>query len=190
MLFGGLAITGLVIRSLGKRMAAHRPGSAVLAQSRGFERYIATAEANQIRWEEAQQVFSRFLPFAIVFGLADRWAQVFEEVAAAAAAAGHVIASPTWYAGAWTSGGFSDVASSMDSFSTVAAGTFVSTSGPRGRAASAVAGASVAAVAAARPAASLVVPAPDEGHARRCGAWPSWCSGRASPGAFPPCRPA
>ena len=133
VLFGGLAITGLVIRSLGKRMAARTAqGSAVLAQSRGFERYIATAEANQIRWEEAQQVFSRFLPFAIVFGLADRWAQVFEEVAAAATAAGHAVASPTWYVGDWTSGGFSDVASSMDSFSTVAAGTFVSTPGSSG----------------------------------------------------------
>ena len=62
--------------SLGKRMAARTAdGSAVLAQSKGFEHYIATAEANQIRWEEAQDVFSRFLPYAIVFGLADRWAE-------------------------------------------------------------------------------------------------------------------
>ena len=95
----------------------------------GSSSYIATAEANQIRWEEAQDVFSRFLPYAIVFGLADRWARVFEEVAAAAAAAGHSLASPTWYVGSWSTGGFSDVASSMDSFSTVAAGTFVSTPG-------------------------------------------------------------
>ncbi|HET6966845.1 MAG TPA: DUF2207 domain-containing protein [Ornithinibacter sp.] len=133
VLLGGVAVTGLVIRALGKRMAARTAqGSAVLSQSRGFERYIATAEANQIRWEEAQDVFSRFLPFAIVFGLADRWARVFEEVALAAAAAGHGIAAPSWYVGDWTSGGFSDVASSMDSFSTVAAGTFVSTPGSSG----------------------------------------------------------
>jgi uncharacterized membrane protein YgcG len=133
VLFGGGVVTGLLIRALGKRMAARTAvGSAVLAQSRGFERYIETAEANQIRWEEAQEVFSRFLPYAIVFGLADHWAQVFEEVAAAAAAAGHAVATPTWYGGGWSSGGFSDVASSMDSFSTVAAGTFVSTPGSSG----------------------------------------------------------
>ena len=77
-------------------------------------------------------MFSRFLPFAIVFGLADRWARVFEEVAAAATAAGHAVAAPTWYVGGWGSGGFTDVASSMDSFSTVAAGTFVSTPGSSG----------------------------------------------------------
>ena len=131
VLFGGGVVTGLVIRAFGTRMAARTAtGSAVLAQSRGFERYIATAEANQIRWEEAQDVFSRFLPYAIVFGLADRWARVFEEVAAAATAAGHAVLMPTWYGGG--SGGFSDVASSMDSFSTVAAGTFVSTPGSSG----------------------------------------------------------
>jgi hypothetical protein len=133
VLAGGGLVAGLVIRSMGRRMAARTAaGSAVLAQSRGFERYIATAEANQIRWEEAQEVFSRFLPYAIVFGLADRWASVFEQVAAAAAAAGHVIAPPYWYYGDWGSGGFHEVASSMDSFSTVAAGTLVSTPGSSG----------------------------------------------------------
>ena len=74
-LVGGGVVTGFLVRAMGKRMAARTArGSAMLAQSRGFERYIATAEANQIRWEEAQDVFSRFLPYAIVFGLADRWA--------------------------------------------------------------------------------------------------------------------
>ncbi len=133
VLGGGGVVAGLLVRALGKRMASRTAeGSAVLAQSRGFERYIATAEANQIRWEEAQDLFSRYLPFAIVFGLADRWAGVFEEVAQAAAAAGHMIAPPIWYYGAWGAGGFHDVASSMDSFSTVAAGTFVSTPGSSG----------------------------------------------------------
>ncbi|MBD3783761.1 MAG: DUF2207 domain-containing protein, partial [Micrococcales bacterium] len=89
VLAGGLVVGGLVTRSLGKRMAARTAeGSAVLAQAKGFERYLATAEAIQIRWEEAQDLFSRFLPYAIVFGIADRWAEVFEQVAAAASAAG------------------------------------------------------------------------------------------------------
>lgn len=63
----------------------------------GFRQYLVTAEANQIRWEEAQDVFSRYLPFAIVFGVADRWAKTFQEVAAAAAAAGQVVIMPDWY---------------------------------------------------------------------------------------------
>ena len=72
-------------------------GSAVLAQSEGFKQYLETAEADQIRFEEAQDVFSRYLPYAIVFGVADRWAAAFEEVAEAAAAgtrAPHLVRRP------------------------------------------------------------------------------------------------
>ena len=54
----------------------------MLAQSLGFRRYLATAEANQLRFEEGEDIFSRYLPYAIVFGLADRWARVFSELAA------------------------------------------------------------------------------------------------------------
>ena len=133
VLGGGGILAGIIVAFLGHRMAARTAvGSAVLAQSRGFERYLATAEAGQIRWEEAQDIFSRYLPYAIVFGLAERWASVFEQVAAAAAAAGQSIGAPTWYVGAWTADSFSHVAADMDSFSTQAAGTFVSTPGSSG----------------------------------------------------------
>ena len=90
---------------LGKRMAARTAdGSAVLAQSLGFKQYLVTAEANQIRFEEAQDIFSRYLPYAIVFGVADRWARVFDEVAESAAAAGQSLDVPTWYV--FSGGGF------------------------------------------------------------------------------------
>lgn len=130
ILCGGLIIAGIITVILGRRMA-HRTadGSAVLAQALGFRQYMETAEANQIEWEEAEQIFSRFLPYAIVFGIADKWAETFEEVARAAAAAGHTVTMPTWYVG---SGSFGQMASSMDSFNTVAAGTFASTPGSSG----------------------------------------------------------
>ena len=109
-------------------------GSAVLAQSLGFRQYLVTAEANQIRFEEAQQIFSTFLPFAVVFGVAEKWAKTFEQVAAAAAAQGVVISPPIWYVGpSWGSGGFFDeISSGVDDFATQAAGTFVSTPGSSG----------------------------------------------------------
>lgn len=130
----GLLLSGLVVQVLGRRMPARTAeGTAVLVQSRGFEEYLRTAEADQIRWEEAQDLFSRYLPYAIVFGLADRWAKVFAEVAAAAAAAGHTLAQPVWYIGPWDPAfGYGSVASSMDDFATTAAGTFVSTPGSSG----------------------------------------------------------
>jgi len=135
VLAGGLLVAGGIIWLLGKRMAAKTAdGSAVLAQSLGFRQYLVTAEARQIRFEEAQDIFSRYLPYAIVFGVADRWAGTFAEVAEAATAAGQSIGMPAWYifAGHGGFGDFSGIASGMDSFSTMAAGTFTSTPGASG----------------------------------------------------------
>jgi len=135
VLAGGLLVAGLIIRVLGNRMAAKTAGgSAVLAQSLGFKQYLVTAEARQIRFEEAQDIFSRYLPYAIVFGVADRWAGTFSEVAEAATAAGQSIGMPAWYifAGSGGFGSFSGIASGMDSFSTTASGTFTSTPGSSG----------------------------------------------------------
>lgn len=56
-------------------------GTAVRIQTLGFKKYIATAEAKQIKFEEAADLFNRYLPYAMVFGLADRWASVIGEVA-------------------------------------------------------------------------------------------------------------
>jgi Predicted membrane protein (DUF2207) len=129
----GIMLTGAVLWFMGKRMAARTAdGSAVLAQSLGFRQYLVTAEANQIRWEEAQEIFSRYLPYAIVFGVAERWAGTFEKVAEAAAAAGHSILMPTWYIGHGDFTSFGSLASGMDSFATTAGGTFTSTPGSSG----------------------------------------------------------
>jgi len=134
LLGAGVLIGGILVVILGRRVPAKTAeGSAVLAQSLGFRQYLATAEANQIRWEEAQDVFSRYLPYAIVFGVAERWAKTFEQVAAAAAAAGQPILMPTWYI--WHGAAFPDfggIVSGVDSFSSTASGTFQSTPGSSG----------------------------------------------------------
>jgi hypothetical protein len=129
----GVVLAGGIFWLLGRRMAARTAeGSAVLAQSLGFREYLVTAEASQIRWEEAQEIFSRYLPYAIVFGVAEKWATTFEQVAAAAAAAGHTVVSPWWYIGPHGFGSFTHLASGMDSFATTAGGTFTSTPGSSG----------------------------------------------------------
>ena len=45
---------------------------------------LATAEADQFGFEEAAGIFSRYLPWAIVFGVAEHWAKVFADIATAA----------------------------------------------------------------------------------------------------------
>ncbi|MCC2315125.1 DUF2207 domain-containing protein [Cellulomonas xiejunii] len=96
-----LLIVGVLVLVLSGSAPARTPdGTAVLAQALGFRRYLATAEADQIRFEEGQDVFSRYLPYAIVFGLADRWSRVFAELAAQ----GVAVAAPIWYVGAYPPG--------------------------------------------------------------------------------------
>ena len=67
-----------------ERMLGRSPrtadGTAVRIQTLGFRKYIATAEAGQIKVEEAAGLFSRYLPYAMIFGLADEWAGVVGKV--------------------------------------------------------------------------------------------------------------
>ena len=96
LLPGGLVAAGLFYaafrRAYGYRTAQ---GRALTDQVVGFKRYIATAEANQLRFEEGQDIFSAYLPWAIMFGLADRWQQVCAELARE----GRIPATPVWYSG-------------------------------------------------------------------------------------------
>ena len=130
----GLLLAGAITWLLGGKMAAKTAeGSAVHAQSLGFKEYLTTAEAGQIAFEEASNIFSRYLPYAVVFGVADRWARTFADVAKAAEAAGQSIAMPTWYV--WHGTAFPDftsIANGVESFSTTSTGTFTSTPGSSG----------------------------------------------------------
>jgi len=102
----GLALVGLAVLLVGVLVivlsgaapARTADGTAVLAQALGFRRYLATAEANQLRFEEGEDIFSRYLPYAIVFGLADRWSRVFAELAAQ----GRALDAPGWYVGSYS----------------------------------------------------------------------------------------
>jgi len=51
-------------------------GSAVRVQSLGFREYIATAEAGQLAADAALDVYTRYLPYAMVFGVVDHWNRV------------------------------------------------------------------------------------------------------------------
>lgn len=98
-----LVLIGLAVMIAGKFAPARTAqGTAVLAQSLGFKKYLETAEANQIRFEESQDIFSAYLPFAIAFELTDRWAKVFEELATQ----GQQLPEPHWYSGSAVTSGY------------------------------------------------------------------------------------
>ena len=120
----GLFVGGVAVLLLASRMPARTAaGSAVLAQADGFRLYLTTAEADQIRFEEGQDLFSRYLPYAIVFGVAERWATVFDDLARQGAA----VTPPSWYVGhspTWT---YLALGHSLGSFQTTANSALVST---------------------------------------------------------------
>src|SRR5580765_8894052 len=60
-------------------------GTAVRIQSLGFRKYLATAEADQLNWEEARRIFPTFLPYAVAFGVAEHWSAAVGSVARSAA---------------------------------------------------------------------------------------------------------
>ena len=72
----GIAVL-MMSGKFGKRTAK---GSAALIQARGFELYLSTAEADELRFEEGVDIFRRYLPYAMIFGVAKRWSELFSQL--------------------------------------------------------------------------------------------------------------
>ena len=82
--------------------------------------YLATAEKYRLQWQEKELIFEKFLPYAMVLGVADKWAKTFADLG---------LPPPTWYEGsASASGVFNAVAftSSMRSFDSSVSAAMVS----------------------------------------------------------------
>ncbi len=90
-----ILLGGIMLATTMNAPARTAKGTAALQQARGFELYISKAEANQLRFEEGEDLFSKYLPYAIAFGVADKWAKKFEELANQ----GRQLAEPMWYGG-------------------------------------------------------------------------------------------
>lgn len=117
----GAMVVGVLPFAIGvTAKAAHGrtgEGRAAYDQLRGFKEYISTADAEQLRWEEGQDIFSEYLPWAIMFGESERWGRLFEQLAAQ----GRYNVQPTWYRGYGYGYGYgisySGIADSVSGFS-------------------------------------------------------------------------
>jgi uncharacterized protein (TIGR04222 family) len=97
--FGGgligvaLVLVGLVLlvfhRAMASRTAA---GREVMQKTLGFRLYMSTAERYRQQFAEKAEIFTQLLPYAIVFGVVERWAKAFEGIDTSAANSG-------WYVG-------------------------------------------------------------------------------------------
>jgi uncharacterized membrane protein YgcG len=91
-----ILITFAVIRTKLKRGQRTAEGRAVCDQVEGFRTYLATAEADQLKFEEGEDIFSKYLPWAIIFELADRWAKICGDLVAMGRLPDQ---TPYWYVG-------------------------------------------------------------------------------------------
>lgn len=114
-------IFGAVVLLVGAKRMPRRTskGTGTLRRVQGFQRFINESEKERARFAERQNLFSEYLPYAIVFGATERWARAFADIDGRLPETG-------WYTGPnhFTVHSFSD---SMHGFSTTTSGTISST---------------------------------------------------------------
>ncbi|HJU57267.1 MAG TPA: DUF2207 domain-containing protein [Actinomycetota bacterium] len=115
-----LVIGGILLLAGANRMPARTAkGTAMTRRVNGFRVVIEKAEEHMAKWAEQESVFTRLLPFAVVFGVTEKWAQAFE-------ALGDVSDDMSWYVSSRPFV-FSDFGESIDSFTISTSGTIAST---------------------------------------------------------------
>jgi len=94
-----LGITGALLIFFGLIMPRRTAqGVAALDHAKGFREYLSQAEKYRLQWQEKENIFEHFLPYAMVFGVVDKWSKAFEGLA---------LRQPDWYEGsAFSAGAF------------------------------------------------------------------------------------
>jgi uncharacterized protein (TIGR04222 family) len=122
-LLGVPLVVGGILLLLGARRMPRRTakGTAMTRRVSGFRVVIEKVEEHMAQWAEQQNVFTRFLPYAVVFGVTEKWAEAFEALGQ--------LPNETdmgWYRSsqAFTYASFAD---SMDAFSVTTSGTIAAT---------------------------------------------------------------
>jgi uncharacterized membrane protein len=113
-------VAGVVLTVGAGRMPSRTAkGTAIARRVGGFRTVIETAETHMSRWAEEQNVFTRYLPYAIVFGLTEKWAKAFEGLA-------QMPPDTTWYLSSRPFV-YADFGRALDDFSVTTGGTIAST---------------------------------------------------------------
>jgi uncharacterized membrane protein YgcG len=113
----GIIVIGVALHFVSAHMPARTgKGTAMLSRVRGFRRLFDEGEEDtRARFAEQHDIFSQYLPYAIVFGCTKKWAKAFEGIAAEQLETG-------WFVGNQPFNAFA-LASSIDHFGTTATGT-------------------------------------------------------------------
>jgi hypothetical protein len=111
---------GILLLVVANKMPARTAkGTAMTRRVNGLRIVIEKAEEYMSKWAEQENVFTRFLPFAVVFGVTDKWAKAFESL-------GQLPSDTTWYVSTRPFV-YAQFADSIDSFTVQTSGTISST---------------------------------------------------------------
>jgi uncharacterized membrane protein len=94
IILAGVALM-LFSRHMSRRTAE---GSEVRRRVEGFKLFIDTAEKHKQEFNERENIFAEYLPYAIVFGCVDKWAKAFQGIEKLEANARNSVGA--WYVGA------------------------------------------------------------------------------------------
>jgi uncharacterized membrane protein len=87
----GVLLTGPIVMIMSRFMPKKTlAGAEAFRKVLGFKDYINTAEKYRVKFQEDENIFERFLPYAMIFGLADKWAHAFKDI---------YKGRPEWYKG-------------------------------------------------------------------------------------------
>jgi uncharacterized membrane protein YgcG len=123
----GAVVPAVALLGAASRMPRKtRAGAELLRRTLGFRHYMEIAEKERARFAERENIFSEYLPYAIVFGCVEKWANAFKDIDMTAA-------TSSWYGGsALAAFSANDLSSSLSSFSNQVSSTIASTPGGSG----------------------------------------------------------
>src|SRR3954454_4666224 len=114
IIIGGILLL-IASRWMPKRTAK---GYAVLRHTLGFKRFIDESEKHRAQFAERANIFSEYLPYAVVFGATDKWAKAFADL-------GDEVDTSSWYVSQHAFN-YAVFSSAIDGFATTSVGTLTS----------------------------------------------------------------
>lgn len=109
-------VIGIMAMIFGLVMPQRTPkGAQAYWQAKGFKLFLEKAEKYRIHWQEKENIFEAYLPYAMAFGVADKWTKAFASLQQQ---------PPNWYHG--SNGSFNTLLlwSALNNFSAVSAKSF------------------------------------------------------------------
>jgi len=129
-LLPGLFISGLIMLIFGILMPKRTPEGAELNwRIKGFKLFMETVDKHRAAFYEKENIFEKFLPYAILFGITGLWIKKMKEIYGEDFYATH---APIWYVGSLAAFDADSLSAAMASMSTAIAANTSSPSGSGG----------------------------------------------------------